>query len=132
MSANRDITVIFSTYGQFGGIWRPDSACMVRKVYIFINSNLLSYKHCKQNKNISNTALVLVLWVKVLFLSKMQNDVHISKIKNVLVLKAIFSEITYVCVPGYQISILWDRWGDEFNPNALSPPAPNCKNARLD
>ena len=60
----------------------------------------------------------------------MQNDVHISKIKNVLVLKAIFSEITYVCVPGYQISILWDGWGDEFNPNAFHhyhPPPPQLQ-----
>ena len=31
------------------------------KTYIFINSNLPSYKNCKQNEEISNTALTILL-----------------------------------------------------------------------
>ena len=43
--ASSDVIVIFPIYGQFGAIWRPDSGRMVCKTYIFINSNLLSYKN---------------------------------------------------------------------------------------
>ena len=39
--------VINSIYGQFGTIQKPDSGCMLCKFYIFINSNLLSYKNSK-------------------------------------------------------------------------------------
>ena len=45
MSANCDVIVIFPIYGQFGAIRKPDSGRMVCKTNIFINSNLLSYKH---------------------------------------------------------------------------------------
>ena len=45
MSANCDVTDIFLIYGQFGAIWKPDSGRIVCKTYIFINSNLLSYKN---------------------------------------------------------------------------------------
>ena len=45
MSANCDVIDIFSIYGQFGQIQKPDSACKVCKTYIFINSNLLSSKN---------------------------------------------------------------------------------------
>ena len=73
---------------------------MVYNTYIFINSNLLSYKTWKQNLKISTTALKPFLWVKVLFLLKnadfLQENADISKIKVVLVLKDIFFEITYV------------------------------------
>ena len=57
---------------------------------------------------ISNTTLILLLWVKVLFLPKnsdfLQKNADISKIKGVWVLKGIFSETTYVCVLTYQTS----------------------------
>ena len=49
MSKNYDIVVIFPIYGQFGAIRKPDSRRIAYKPYIFINSNLLSYKNCKQN-----------------------------------------------------------------------------------
>ena len=49
MSANCDVIVIFPIYGQFGAKQKPDSAWMIRNTYIFINSNLLSYKNWKQN-----------------------------------------------------------------------------------
>ena len=49
MSANCDIIVIFPIYDQFGAIQKPDSGCIVCKTYMFIKSNLLSYKNSKQN-----------------------------------------------------------------------------------
>ena len=49
MSVNFDAVVIFPIYGQFGAIRKPDSARMVFKTYIFIDSNLLSYLNWKQN-----------------------------------------------------------------------------------
>ena len=41
-SANCDIIVIFPINGQFGAIRKQDSECMICKIDIFINSNLLS------------------------------------------------------------------------------------------
>ena len=52
-------------------------------------------------KKISNTAFILLLRAKVLFLLK---NTDISKIKRVLVLKDIFSKATYVFVLTYQVS----------------------------
>ena len=49
MSRNWDVIVIFPIYGQFGLIRKPDSGRIVCKTYIFINSNLLSYKNWKQS-----------------------------------------------------------------------------------
>ena len=45
MSAICDVIVIFLIYGHFGAIWKPDSRRIVCRTYIFINSNLLSYKN---------------------------------------------------------------------------------------
>ena len=45
MSASCDVIVIFPIYSQFGAIRKPNSGRMVCKTYIFINSNLLSYKN---------------------------------------------------------------------------------------
>ena len=70
VSSNCDVIVIFLIFGQFGAIRKLDSGGIVCKTYIFINSNLLSHKNWKQNYKISNTALTLLLWVKVLFLPK--------------------------------------------------------------
>ena len=44
-SENCDVIAIFPIYGQFGAIWKPDSGRIVCKIYIFINSNLLSFKN---------------------------------------------------------------------------------------
>ena len=73
ISPNCDVIVIFSIYDQFGAVRKPDSGCIACKTYIFINSNFLSYKNWKQNWKISNTALILFLSVKVLFLTKNAN-----------------------------------------------------------
>ena len=45
ISENYDIIVIFPISGQFGAIWWPDSENIVYKTYIYIKSNLLSYKN---------------------------------------------------------------------------------------
>ena len=59
--------------------------------HIFINSNLLSYKNLKTELKISNTALTIILWVKVLFSLKNDDFVKkyadIIKIKRALILK---------------------------------------------
>ena len=49
MSTNCDVIVICRIYGQFEAIRNLDSGRIVCKTYIFINSNLLSYKNCKQS-----------------------------------------------------------------------------------
>ena len=40
---------IFPIYGQFGVIRKPDFGSIDCKTYIFVKSNLLSYKNGKQN-----------------------------------------------------------------------------------
>ena len=40
-----DVIANFSIYGQFGAIWKPDFGRIDCITYIFINSNLLSYKN---------------------------------------------------------------------------------------
>ena len=49
MLANCVAIVIFSIYGQFGAIRKPDIGCILCKTYIFIKSDLLCYKNRKQN-----------------------------------------------------------------------------------
>ena len=43
ISKNCDVIAILSIYGQFGAIW--NSGGIVCKTYIFINTNLLSYRN---------------------------------------------------------------------------------------
>ena len=105
ISENCDVIAIFSIYGQFGAIRKPDPGCRVCKTYIFINKNLLSYKNWKQSKKISDAALTRLLWVKVLFWQKnadfLQKNANISKIKRALVLRDIFSKTSFVSVLTY-------------------------------
>ena len=42
--ANYDVIITFTIYGWFRANWNPDSGHMVYDLYIFIKSNLLSYK----------------------------------------------------------------------------------------
>ena len=42
---NCDVIVIFTFFGQFRAIRKPDSRRIVRKIYIFITSGLLSPKN---------------------------------------------------------------------------------------
>ena len=44
MTGNFEVIVIFPIYGQFEAIWKADSESIAQKFYIFIKSNLLSYK----------------------------------------------------------------------------------------
>ena len=60
----------FRFISYFAAIRKPDSECMVYEINIFLKNNFLSYKNSKQNKKISNTALILLSWVEVLFLPK--------------------------------------------------------------
>ena len=73
LSANFDAIVILWIYTQFGPMLKLDFGRMVCKTNVFININFLSYKNCKQNSNISNTVLILLLWVKVIFSPKNAN-----------------------------------------------------------
>ena len=45
ISESCEAIAIFPIYVQFGANRKPDSRCIVYKTYIFINSNLLSYKN---------------------------------------------------------------------------------------
>ena len=58
--------VNFPIYGQFWTIRKVDSGRMFCNTYIFINNNLLSYKHWKETGKTSNAALILFLDVIVL------------------------------------------------------------------
>ena len=49
MMSSYDVINIFPIYDQFEAIWKPDSECIICNSYIFVNSNLLSYKNCNQN-----------------------------------------------------------------------------------
>ena len=49
MSAKCNVIVFLPVYGQFAAIRKPDSGRIVYKTYIFINSDLSSYKNWKQN-----------------------------------------------------------------------------------
>ena len=103
---------------QFGAISKADSGRMVCNTYIFINSILLLYGNWMQ----LNTALIPMLWVKVVFLAK---NANINKILEALVMKGIFSEI-HMCVylsTKFQVSsiILTSfRQGGNFTPLPLT------------
>ena len=58
MSTNYDVIVIFPSNDQFGAFRQLYSGCLACNTYIFIKSNLLSYKNWKQNQKISNTAFL--------------------------------------------------------------------------
>ena len=49
ISQNCDIIIISPIYDQFGTIQKPDYRRMVCKIYVFISSNLISYKNWKQD-----------------------------------------------------------------------------------
>ena len=49
MPVSCEVIAIFSIYGQFEAIRKPDSGCIVCKIYIFIKTSLLSYKNWKEN-----------------------------------------------------------------------------------
>ena len=85
MSTNYDIIVNF-LIGQYRAKWKSHSRCM-SVILTFSNSSYFSYKNWKHNLQISNTALILLLWVKVVFFWKKwlfakKKNADISKIKG--------------------------------------------------
>ena len=64
----RHFHYIFPNVVWFKGICNPDSKQMVYNFYILINRNFFILQKLK---SIYNTDLILLLWVKVLFLPKM-------------------------------------------------------------
>ena len=100
MSANCNVIINFPIYGQYGTIWKPDSGNIVYKIYIFIESNLLSYKNWKQNLKTSNTNLTLLLRVKLLFLLNaifLQKMLTSAKLRGPWYWKVYFLELN-MCV----------------------------------
>ena len=102
MSANYEVI-----YQSFGAIQNSDFRCLVYDSYIWSNSILLSYKKGKLNYKISNAVLILLLWVKVVFVKKCW---HHKKYKRVIVLKGLFSETTYLFLLMYQIFFKINCW----------------------
>ena len=67
MSENCDIIAIFSIYGQFGAIQKPDSGRTVSKTYIFINSNLFVLQKLKTElKNLLHSSHTIALSKSIL------------------------------------------------------------------
>ena len=115
--ANCDVIVTFPIYGQSGVLRKPDSGYILSKTYIFISNNFLSYKNWKQNWKIPNTALTLLLWVKVLLtLAKLSGTwyykVYFLKL-HMRVYLGIKFQVSRVTLTSFR------HWGN-FNP----PPTP--------
>ena len=70
MSANCDVIIIFPIYGHFGAIWKPDFRCIVRKIYIFINSNVYLMKTEKRTKNLKHSFDTIALSKDIFFAKK--------------------------------------------------------------
>ena len=113
------VIVLFLFYGQFEVICKSDSRCIVRKTYIFINSNLLIYK--TENKTETSQAQLLQYCFqqryyfcqkKLLLLLFFQINADINQFQRALVLKSIFSETKYLCVLRYQISSFWHNYNE--------------------
>ena len=85
-SSNCDIIVFFPIYGEFAAIRKPDFGRMVYKTYIFINSNLLSYRIYNKTKKYLTHLLYYFLSNGTIYAKKRllfaKND-DISKINRV-------------------------------------------------
>ena len=87
-----DVVVIFPIFGQFGAIQNAKSGRIFCKIYMFINSNLLSQRslthlshYCFESR--------YYFCQKCRFFSKKKKDTDISKIKSALVLKLYFLKL---------------------------------------
>ena len=70
MSANCDATVVFSIYGQFGAIRKPDSGRLVYKTYISLTVTFYPIKNESRTKKslkgiFSETKYVCVLTYQI-------------------------------------------------------------------
>ena len=83
LSANFEVIVIFKIYGQFGGIWKPDSRCIACKTYISIKNNL-SYKLKTELRNLQHSCHTVALSKGTIFAQKnaefCNKKIDISKI----------------------------------------------------
>ena len=62
ISENRDVIAIFPICDQFQATRKPNSGSIVCKTYIFINSNLLSYKNeNRTKKSLTQLSFILLL-----------------------------------------------------------------------
>ena len=104
MTSNRQMSLssfqVITNLEQSGS-WIPDT-CSAKLKFSLIKTFYLIKTENRSEQSI--TFLVFLLSLKVLFLPK---NADISKIKVILVLKAIFSKTTYVCVVAYHISSFW-------------------------
>ena len=104
------------------GSWIPDAWSVKLKFSLIVTFYLTKTEDRSEQ---SNAALKLLLSVKVLFCQKMLlKNAGISKIEEVLVLKAIFSKTTYVgtCVPNFKfLAIL-----TSFRQGLVLPPPPTA------
>ena len=70
MLANCGVIVIFPIYSQFGAIQKPDSGCIVCKIYILIKDNFYRTKSENSTKKspprlVLNTLTLLTLIVQI-------------------------------------------------------------------
>ena len=101
MSANCDIIIFqFMANWEQSGSWILDAQSV--KIKFLLKATFYLINTGNRTKKTSNTALTLLLRVKVSFLPKnsdfLQINTDFSKIKMALVLIGIFSEAKYVCV----------------------------------
>ena len=132
----------FPIYDQFGAIRKPHSGCIVRKTYIFIKGNFLSCKNWKQNWKIPNTASMLLLWVKVLFLPKILTsaklrepwcwNVYFLKLRICLYLCTKFQVSSIILTsfrhrryPVSKLCLILHGWGRPHHPTIFFEPPPS-------
>ena len=78
----------FPIYGQFEVIQQPNTRCIVCKTYIFIKSNLLSYKNWKQNYIFAKNA-------------------DISKVRRALILKGYFKfQVFHIVLTSFKTGVI--------------------------
>ena len=111
----------FPIYGQFGAIQKPDSWRIALELTFWLIPTFSRTKTVNRTKEIVNRALTILVWTKVLFLSKMlilwkkmlkSPKINVKRKKEImnkiadiiLVLRGIFSKTAYMCVLTCQIS----------------------------
>ena len=131
MSAKRDLIVIFPVYDRSGAIRKLDSKPIVCKTYVFINSNLFSYKMWKQLKIVLHSSHTIALSKGTIFVKKFwffaKKMLKSAKLRGPWYWKVYLFETTYVCELTYQISNLYDNSKTSFKQKGkviLPPPPP--------
>ena len=95
----------FPIYGQFEVIQQPNTRCIVCKTYIFIKSNLLSYKNWKQNYIFAKNA-------------------DISKVRRALILKGYFKfQVFHIVLTSFKTGVI--LLSQHFKTNPPKKPTQN-------